>query len=64
MKYDLTYVDGNAFSIMGYILAGMRRERFTTEQMKEYKTKAMASDYDHLVAVSLDYIDMLNDTHS
>lgn len=63
MKYDLTTVDGNAFSIMGYIIKGMRKEGFTEQQIKEYQSKAMSSDYNNLVTVSLDYMEMLNDTH-
>lgn len=60
-KYDLTTVDSNAFCIMGYIIAGMRREGFTEQQIKEYQSKAMSSDYMNLVSVSLDYLDKLNE---
>lgn len=63
MKYDLTTVDSNAYCIMGYIIAGMRKGGFTEQQIKEYKSKAMSSDYNNLVAVSLDYMEMLNDTN-
>lgn len=60
MKYDLTTVDGNAYCIMGYVLAAMRKEGYTKEQQQEYTKKAMSSDYSNLVSVSLDYIDKLN----
>lgn len=60
-KYDLTTVDSNAYCIMAYIIAGMRREGFTKQQIKEYQSKAMSSDYMNLVSVSLDYLDKLNE---
>lgn len=60
MKYDLTTVDSNAYCIMGYIIAAMRKEGYTEAQVKEYRSKAMSSDYNNLVAVSLDYLDKLN----
>lgn len=63
MKYDLSTIDSNAYSIMGYIIKGMRREGFTQQQIKEYQSKAMSSNYTNLVAVSLEYVDRLNDTH-
>lgn len=60
MKYDLTTVDGNAFCIMGYIIAAMKKEGYTEAQVKEYRTKAMSSDYNNLVATSIDYLHKLN----
>ena len=60
MKYDLTTVDSNAYCIMGYIIAAMRKEGYTEAQVKEYRSKAMSSDYYNLIATSLDYLDELN----
>jgi len=59
--YDLVGVDGNAFSIMGYVLGAMRRCKFTRDEMDAYKKDAMSSDYDHLLAVSVEMIDHCND---
>lgn len=59
-KYDLTTVDSNAYCIMGYIVAAMRKEGYSEAQVKEYQTKAMSSDYNNLIATSLDYLDELN----
>lgn len=59
-KYDLVGVDGNAFAIMGYVVGAMRKEHFTKEEIKDYQKRAMASDYDNLLRVSVEQIDMVN----
>ena len=60
-KYTLVGVDGNAFAIMGYVLHAMRKEGFSKEERDEYLKDAKSSDYDHLLCVSVDYIDRVND---
>ena len=59
-KYNLVGVDGNAYAIMGYVVKSMREQKFTLEEIEEYKKKAMASDYNNLLAVSIDYIEECN----
>lgn len=58
--YDLVGVDGNAYSVMGYVRWCMKKEGKSKEDIKEYTTQAMASDYDTLLTVSIDMIDTLN----
>lgn len=60
-KYTLVGVDGNAFAIMGYVLHAMREEGFTKEERDKYLEDAKSSDYNHLLCVSVDYIDRAND---
>ena len=60
-KYDLVGVDGNAFSIMGYVSQAMKNEGFTNEEIKNYRNEATSSDYNNLLYVSLKYIDMCNE---
>ena len=60
-KYTLVGVDGNAYSIMGYVCQAMKREGKTKEQINEYLKDAKNSDYSHLVAVSAEMINQLND---
>jgi hypothetical protein len=59
-KYDLVGIDGNAFSIMGYVSNALRREDLK-DKIKEYQAKATSSDYDHLLAISIEYIDLANE---
>lgn len=61
MKYDLVGIDGNAFSIMGYVTRGMREQGFSRSDINAYLADAKSSDYNHLLVVSIDMVDKLND---
>ena len=50
MAYNLVGIDGNAYSIMGYV-----------SNIHDYITRATSSDYDNLLRVSIDMIDKLNE---
>jgi hypothetical protein len=60
MKYDLVGIDGNAFSIMGYVVRAMKKEKRSIEEQKSYQAKAMSGDYDNLLSESVKKIDELN----
>ena len=59
-KYNLVGVDGNAFSVMGYVRNAMRAEGFTRQEIEDYTKDAMSSDYSHLISVSCDMVDECN----
>lgn len=59
-KYTLVGVDGNAFSIMGYVRNAMKREHCTKEEIDAYSKDAMSSDYNHLLCVSEEMCEKLN----
>lgn len=60
MKYNLVGIDGNAYSIMGYVRKAMKAEGKTAEEMKAYTDDATSGEYNHLLAVSMEMIDELN----
>lgn len=60
-KYTLVGVDGNAFSVMGYVRNAMKREHCTKEEIDAYTKDAMSSDYYHLLAVSNVTLEALNE---
>lgn len=60
-KYTLVGVDGNAFSIMGYVRNAMKREHCTKEEIDAYTNDAMSGEYHHLVNVSVEMCDKLNE---
>ncbi|WQJ53885.1 MAG: hypothetical protein [Wendovervirus sonii] len=60
-KYNLVGVDGNAFSVMAYVRRAMKECGKTNEEISEYSKNAMSSNYDHLIAVSVDVINELNE---
>ena len=60
-KYNLVGIDGNAYSIMGYVTNAMKEEGFSKAERDEYLRDAMSSDYNHLLCVSIDYVEQCNE---
>ena len=59
--YDLVGVDGNAFSVMGYVSNAMRCSGFSTKERDEYLADAQSSDYNHLLSVSVQMVEKVNE---
>lgn len=57
--YSLSNIDGNAFAIMGYVSKALK-ETSNDDIVQKYQAEAMSSDYEHLVKVSLDYLEVCN----
>ena len=60
-KYTLIGVNGNAFSVMGYVTKAMRNEGLTKEEIAEYQDKAMGGNYSNLLKVSQEVVNKLNE---
>lgn len=68
--FNLIGIDGNAFSIMGYVLNAMKvayrsttlpdREQFGPEAQTAYQKSAMSGDYNSLICVSQKMIEKVN----
>jgi hypothetical protein len=50
--------DGNAFSIMGRVSGAMRRAGVDKETIDAYLNEATSGDYDHLLQVTMQYVDV------
>ena len=50
--------DGNAFSIMGRVKKALRRAGADKEYVDKYLKEATSVDYDHLLAVSMEYVNV------
>lgn len=59
-KYSLVGVDGNCFSIMGQVSSWMRKEGCSKEEIEKYFEDAKSCDYNHLLCVSIDMVERLN----
>lgn len=59
--YDLVGVNGNAFSVMGYVRNAMKETGFSRTEIEAYTKDAMSSDYDHLLTVSVEFVDKCNE---
>ena len=58
-KYSLVGVDGNAFSLMGYTARALRQTGHRDLEHEMYE-KATAGDYNNLIRVCCEYIDIAN----
>ena len=59
--YTLVGVDGNAYAIMGYVRTAMKSAKMTKEDIDAYTKDATSSDYYHLLVVSCEIIDKVNE---
>lgn len=59
--FTLVGVDGNAFSVMGYVVRAMRTAGMSVAQQQIYRSMAMSSDYDNLLVTSMEMIDKVNE---
>ena len=49
-------IDGNAFAVMGAVCKALKKAG-QGDKVKEYQSKAMSGDYDHLLVTSMEYVD-------
>jgi hypothetical protein len=49
--------DGNAFAILGTVSRALKRAGYQKEA-KEYMAEAMSGDYDHLLQVTMEYVNV------
>jgi hypothetical protein len=50
--------DGNAFSIMGRVKQALTRAGADKEYIDQYLSEATSGDYDHLLAITMGYVDV------
>ncbi len=50
--------NGNAFAIMGNIKRALKRAGADKEYIDKYISEATSGDYNHLLAVSMEYVDI------
>lgn len=59
-KYNLIGQNGNAFSLMGYVIHAMKSEGFSPEEVKAYKEQSTSGSYDNLLMLAVDQIEACN----
>ncbi|MFA5416925.1 MAG: hypothetical protein WC341_00565 [Bacteroidales bacterium] len=52
----LTGEDGNAFAILGSVVAKLKQENIPTDEIAKFKKEAMSGDYDHLLQTVMAWI--------
>lgn len=56
---ELIGTDGNAFAILGKVTRELRKAGFDSDYIQKYKEEAMAGDYDHLLQVTMKYVEII-----
>lgn len=59
LKVKLVGNDGNAFSILGMVQREMRKARVDQDIINQYMSEAMSGDYNHLLATTMKYVEVL-----
>jgi len=56
---DLISTNGNAFAIIGHVRKALLKAGADKEYVSKYMEEAMAGDYDHLLVVTMGYVEVL-----
>lgn len=59
-RYNIEVVptNGNAFAIMGETIRCLKRAGASAEEIEEYKTEVTSGDYDHLLQVTMKWVNL------
>lgn len=61
-KYDIDVQlignDGNAFAVMGSVMSALKRAGATPEELKQYQEESMSGDYDNLLRVASQWVNV------
>jgi hypothetical protein len=58
IEVQLSGQDGNAFAIMGTVSSALRRAGVSKEERDAYFAEATSGDYDHLLRVTMDWVEV------
>ena len=57
-EVELVGHDGNAFAILGKVSKALKQAGADKEYIDEYMKKATDGDYDHLLRITMEYVDV------
>lgn len=55
VEFDLTSVDGNAFSLMGHFMRRAKKQGWTQEEVDLVLAECQKGEYDHLVQTLIQF---------
>ena len=59
IEVELLGKDGNAFMIMGLVVRAMKKAHVDPEVIEAYQDEAMSGDYDNLLRVTGEYVEIV-----
>jgi hypothetical protein len=58
VEVELIGHDGNAFAVLGRVQRVLRDVGASAEELKEFEREATSGDYDHLLQVVMDWVNV------
>lgn len=58
-QVELIGRDGNAYAIMGKVVMKLKEEGYSEEEISKYKEQAMSGDYDNLLRVTMEWVEVV-----
>lgn len=58
VEVQLSGNDGNAFAVMGAVKKALKGAGASSEEISEYLSESMSGDYDHLLRVAMDWVEV------
>ena len=62
--YNLDNIEQTALAITNYVKQCMKEKKLGSTEIKEYERQARMYDFNYLLQISQEYIDMLNNMHN
>lgn len=59
VEVELVGQDGNAYAIMGAIKKALRKAGATNEQVDQYLSESMSGDYNNLLSVATEWVEVV-----
>ena len=59
IKVKLIDEDGNAFHILGKVVNALKRNKYSKEFVDEYYKQATSKDYNHLLCVTSEVVEII-----
>jgi hypothetical protein len=59
VKVKLVGTDGNAFALLGKVRSALRAGGVPPEEVAQFTKEAMAGDYDNLLRVCMEWVEVL-----
>lgn len=56
VQVRLSGQDGNAFAVLGSVLAGLRKAGVSKDERDKFVSEATAGDYDNLLRVAMSWV--------
>jgi hypothetical protein len=50
--------DGNAFAVMGAVKSALKKAGASSEEVSKYVSDSMSGDYDNLLRVAMEWVDV------